>query len=369
MKKTFASIVFLSFALGTATIETGCHSNAPSNGPTGTTDTTKNGNPTTSDSVLYSFAVFGCNRLSAGDTAGVPSTANLAQLDRTFTDIAALTPRPNFLVVCGDLVLGKGSSSNASTDTTIVGQQLRAWIQHFQSSPVAAAGIQLYVTPGNHETQGETAGVSFPQAEQAWLNNMSQYVAGSNGPGVGGPDHLQTDQSRLSYSINYRDSHILLLNSDPVGADGTVPVNWAASDMAAARTAGQKHIFVIAHKPAYSWDNGTTDGLTISNRDSLWNVFNTNHVEAMITAHNHVYQRLQGTTGSTYMIISGNGGSSLETTAGNYKNFGFVVISVMKSGKVLMKEYARTYGANYNDPSSAATYPTTVRDSADITWP
>ncbi len=363
MKRTFAFLLLLAFAAGT-----GCHSNSPSNGPTGTTDTIKNGgNPTTTDSVLYSFAVFGCNRLDASDTAGVPSTANIAQLDRTFGDIAALTPRPNFLVVCGDLVLGKGSSSNASTDTAIVGKQLRAWIQHYQSS--AAAGVQLYVTPGNHETQGETNGVSFPQAEQAWLNNMSQYIAGSNGPGVGGPDHLQTDQSRLSYSIDYRDSHILLLNSDPVGADATVPVNWAATDMAAARAKGQKHIFVIAHKPAYSWDNGSSDGLTNSNRDSLWNMFNTNQVEAMITAHNHVYQRLQGVTGHTWMIISGNGGSSLETTAGNYRNFGFTVISVMKSGKVLMKEYARAYGANYNDLSSASTYPTTVRDSAYITWP
>ncbi len=140
--------------------------------------------------------------------------------------------------------------------------------------------------------------------------------------------------------------------------------------MASSRARGQKHIFAIGHKPAYSWDDGTTDGLTISNRDSLWNLFNTNQVEAMITAHNHVFQPpMQGTTGKTWQIISGNGGSSLETTAGNYRNFGFVVISIMKSGKVLMKEYARNYGANYNDPCPASTYPTTVRDSLDITWP
>ncbi len=364
MKKTFA---LAALAAAMLVFGAGCHSNSPTNGATGPTDTTKNGgNTSTPDSVLYSFAVFGCNRLDAADTTGVPSTANLAQLDRSFADIAALSPRPNFLVVCGDLILGKGSSSSASVDTAVVGQELRAWIQHYQTSPAAA--IKLYVTPGNHETQGWTNGVSFPQAEQAWLNNMSQYIAGSNGPGVGGPDHLQTDQSRLSYSIDYRDSHILLMNSDPVGADATVPVNWAASDMAAARARGQKHIFAIAHKPAYSWDNGTSDGLVTSNRDSLWAAFNTNQVEAMITAHNHVYQRLQGTTGKTWMIISGNGGSTLETTAGNYRNFGFAVISITKSGKVLMKEYARSYGANYNDPCPAATYPTTARDSADITW-
>ena len=362
MKKT----VITSAVLGALAVVlgTGCQHNASTSSTNNSTDTTKNGNPTTSDSVLYSFVVLGCNRLDAGDTntATNPSTANLAQLDRTFSDILAINPRSNILFMSGDLVLGKGP------DTVMLGKELRAWVQHYQSSPIATSGIKLIAVPGNHETQGGSQGVAYAAAEQAWLNNMSAYLAGNNGPGPGGADHLVTDQSRLTSSFDYRDSHFVTFNSDPTGGDATVPVNWASTDIAAARARGQKHIFAIAHKPAYSWDDGTTDGLTISNRDALWNVFNTNQVEAMITAHNHVYQRLQGTTGKTWMIISGNGGSTLETTAGNYRNFGFAVISIMKSGKVLMKEYARSYGANYNDPSPASSYPTTVRDSADITW-
>jgi len=345
-----------------ATIAVGCHNSSPTTGANTNTDTTKT-TTNTPDSVLYAFVVLGCNRLSASDTntQSIPSTANLAQLDRTFTDIAALNPRPNILFMSGDLVLGQGS------DTAVLGRELRGWIQHYQASPVAIPAIRLVAVPGNHETQGQSNKLAYAAAEQAWVNNMSAYLAGSNGPGVGGADHLATDQSRLTSSFDYRDSHFVTMNSDPTGGDATVPVNWASADIAAARSAGQKHIFAIAHKPAYSWDGGITDRLTTSNRDSLWSVLEANHVEAMITAHNHVYRRLHPTN-DTWMIIAGNGGSSLDSDLPSDQNYGFAVISIMKSGKVLMKEYARNFDGIYNDPCPAATYPTTLRDSADITW-
>src|SRR6266849_6633317 len=57
--------------------------------------------------VAYSFVFMGCNRVFKGDkSADNPSTANLAQLQRSFTEIAALKPRPRFVVFTGDLVLG-----------------------------------------------------------------------------------------------------------------------------------------------------------------------------------------------------------------------------------------------------------------------
>src|SRR4029077_12186564 len=56
-----------------------------------------------SHKVAYSFVFMGCNRVFKGDkSADNPSTANLAQLERSFTEIAALKPRPKFVVFTGD---------------------------------------------------------------------------------------------------------------------------------------------------------------------------------------------------------------------------------------------------------------------------
>lgn len=50
----------------------------------------------------YSFVFMGCNRLLKGDkTPNSPSTANLPLLLRSFTEIAALRPRPSFVVFTG----------------------------------------------------------------------------------------------------------------------------------------------------------------------------------------------------------------------------------------------------------------------------
>jgi hypothetical protein len=339
----------------------GCHSSTSTPAPN-PTDTTGKGNPQPSiDTVEFSFAVFGCNRLAAGDTVGVPSTANIAQLDRTFTDMMNLSPQPEYVFDVGDLVLGK------VTDTSILGSQLRAWRQHYEASPIASSGIKLVAVAGNHESND--GGSSSDLCEKKWLEVMSPYIVGSNGPGVGGADNLATDQSRLTYSFNYDDTHFVTMNSDPSGQGSTVPINWVSQDFAAARAAGAKHIFALAHKPAYAWENDGSSSLTTATQTALWSAMTTNHVEAMLTAHNHVYRRLQPKgSGTPWMIIPGNGGSTLDSNLPADQNYGFTVVSVMKSGKVKMKTYARAFGPLYNSPSPAATYPTTVVDTADITW-
>ena len=56
---------------------------------------------------------------------------------------------------------------------------------------------------------------------------MAQYITrGGNGPAAGGADALQTDQSKLSYSFDFKDAHFVTLNTDPVGKDWHVPTAW-----------------------------------------------------------------------------------------------------------------------------------------------
>jgi len=321
------------------------------------------------DPVEYSFVVVGCNRMDKGDVdvATNPSTANLPQLDRTYDDISKLTPKPDYLFFAGDMVYGYEMDSNK------LAAEFMAWRKHYEESPAAKAGIKLVAIPGNHETE-DTAKLAFPLAEEVWMKVMSPYIDGSNGPHAGGPDSLATDQSRLTYSFDFHDTHFVVMNTDPVGQDAHVPAHWIASDLVAARKAGAKHIFAIGHKPAFSFD-GAPSGLVAGNRGDFWGAMEANHAEAMLSAHNHVYYRFQPHAslpgnGHTWMVIAGNGGSPLEKDVTQKEHFyGFTLVSVLKSGKVIVKSYGRDLPAEgYAAACPADKYPTTLRDSLDITW-
>ncbi len=322
------------------------------------------------NAIAYSFAVVGCNRVLPADTAGNVSTANVAQLNQTFADLAAMSPKPNFLFFAGDLVVGYNN------DSTTLDRQLKGWIALYQASPLANSGVELVTLPGNHETDSASK-VAWKPGERVWLRDMAAYITrGGNGPAAGG-DGLVTDQSKLSYSFDYKDAHFVTLNTDPVGNDWHVPTQWVTTDLAAARTRGAKHIFVIEHKPAYSYPGVPTDGLSmfLSARDAFWTVLQNNQVEGVFSAHNHAFWRAQP-TGHTWQVIAGNGGTQLDATVdtsipGTGAYFGFTVVTVTNSGRVFSKNYGRdtpnalaTGGTAY----LAATVKAALKDSVEITW-
>ncbi len=316
--------------------------------------------------VAYSFVVLGCNRLAAPESIGVVSTANVQELNHTFADVAALVPKPNFLFFDGDLVFGY------TNDSTALDRELKGWIALYQASPLAASGVELVAIPGNHETDN-LAKIAYGPGERTWLRDMAPYITrGGNGPTAGGADALQTDQSKLTYSFDFKDAHFLTLDTDPVGADWHVPTKWVTTDLAAARTRGVKHIFAIGHKPAYPYPTVPTDGLVEDPpaRDAFWSVLVSNQVEAMFSAHNHVFYRSQP-TGHTWMVIAGNGGTPIDATvdptiAGTGTYFGFTLVTVTNSGRVFAKSFGRDVpAATY---AAAPTGPTTMRDSVEITW-
>lgn len=326
----------------------------------------------TNDPVVYSFVVVGCNRVDKADTntSTNPSTANLAQLNRTFAEVAALTPKPDLFFFAGDLVMGY------SPDSILLAKELRAWKANYEASPLKAAGIELIAIPGNHESQNEQK-IATGEAERQWLQIMAPYIKGNNGPKANpsGPDNLRTDQSKLTYSFDFKDAHFVIIDTDPSERDWRPPSHWIAGDVAAAHANPSiKHIFAISHKPAYAWDynlkDGKNDGLDTFhyNREILWNAFEKNNVEAMICAHNHVYHAFRPNN-KTWMIIAGNGGSKLEKNVQPKDQFyGFTLVQVLSSGAVIEKSYGRNFGNSYIDPSPADKFPTTLRDSNVISW-
>jgi hypothetical protein len=322
--------------------------------------------------VWYSFVFMGCNRIFKGDKSPEnPSTANLAQLERSFTEIAALKPGPSFVVFTGDLVLGLTPELNE------LRHQLESWIDVYQNSDLGRdRKIRLIAMPGNHESLfGEKGSqVSNPGAEAVWLSLMQPFIAGNNGPPAGGPDNLQTDQSQLTYSFDFRDSHFVLLNTDPYGAVATVPLNWLHGDLVTASANPHlKHTFVLGHKQAFSPADSSSEEALDSHpdiRDQFWNELNNAGVGYYLVAHAHLWHfgfpispisRSQ----HTVQVIAGNGGSKEDPIwekAGKPFYYGFTLVQVLNDGEVLMKSYGRDFDrTNYLAPSPPSLFPTTIR--------
>ncbi len=184
----------------------------------------------------YSFVVLGCNRVEDADSVGNPSTANVYQLNRMFTEVSNMSPLPKYLFFTGDMVLGY------SSDTVKLASQLTNWLAIYNAHPIHSLPIQLVAIEGNHETQDKPAGKkSFVAAERTFVRIMGAYILGNNGPTITGlipgTDSLTTDQSRLTYSFNFKNDHFIVVNTDPVGRDGMVSYKWIANDIATARAA------------------------------------------------------------------------------------------------------------------------------------
>jgi Calcineurin-like phosphoesterase len=329
--------------------------------------------------VAYSFVVIGCNRVLGPDVSPEnPSTANLPQLERSFTEITELKPPPAIVFFAGDLVMGLNSDLGELRD------QLQSWVEVYRNSALGRDPlIRLVALPGNHEVLIGKKGSqsSNPGAEQVWLSVMGPYIVGANGPGSGGPDGLQTDQSKLTYSFDYRETHFVIVDTDPQGAPATVPVHWIGSDLQTASNDPRiKHIFVVGHKPAFPPPFASPEQSLNSNpgnRDTFWQELDTAKVTAYLTSHAHVWDISQPDFGHepsaarVWQVVAGNGGTKLDSgwaAIGETPYFGFTLVRVMNDGNVIVTSYGRNFDpTDYLAPSPPAVYPTTIRLTMDLT--
>ena len=186
--------------------------------------------------------------------------------------------RSHLLFFNGDMIMGYGNATNPpdTSIATVVKSDLMQFYRQYAFWRGMVAGVMeqgTYVVPipGNHETQWKKAGkIATTYNEDAWRANMGDLIVDTNrfqllfaeqptkiDIGNNGPlDGLASDQSQLSYSFDFHGSHFVIINTDPVGNDAHAPVNWLASDLAAAQARGFTHFFVFGHKPAYTYSYG-----------------------------------------------------------------------------------------------------------------
>ena len=327
--------------------------------------------------VALSFVFVGCNRISKADwdPATNPSSANVAQLQQTLTDIAAMPRTPKFVFFTGDLVLA------LKQDSSVLAAQLDGWRQLYKAHPISTK-VDLVPMTGNHEMlyKDKQSGLelSNPGADQVWTQWLAASGFGAkagNGPTNAAPnaDALQDDQSKLSYSFDASSVHFVVLNTDTwtttaTGSSnatelGWIALHWLQADLAAAQANAQiSSIFVLGHKPIVN-PNGSTladDAINPALTAGIEGALNgTPKIKAYLAAHAHEWdaRKLTGARG-VYQIIAGNGGSALESNwAASPPYYGFSEARVYTSGRVGIVSYQRPVPSPYNSPSVVAAKP------------
>lgn len=314
------------------------------------------------DKVALSFAFFGCNRLDKKDAEAQlptnPSSANLPQLERTYADLAALSPIPELVFGGGDLV---NNYADDNGETLI--KQMTGWANHFKGS-VLAGKTTMVPFPGNHELNkklGDDRMQNPPTLDvwRTWYAASGFPQLGANGPkqGVDDDDAVVGDQSTLNYSFTKSGVHFVVLSTDTLTSAvdektgrkriGWIPLEWTRRDIEAAQAdPAVKAIFVLGHRNLISPDACKGDApIDPVVGAKLLTVLQTNlKVRAYICAHVHAYDvKPLGGPSKAWQIVSGNGGSSLEKDwapdGGTF--FGFVVLDVFDSGKVVLRNFKR----------------------------
>lgn len=312
-----------------------------------------------SDWIVSSFAFFGCNRVDKEDwnPKENPSSANLPQLRRTFSDLSALQRIPRYVFGGGDLVLGYADDRGETTHA-----QLVAWKSEYDRSPLAGKTTFLPVA-GNHELNKKTKKGKLPNAPTVDMWNRWLRESGFPQPSANGPkpkdadkDRVAGDQSRLNYSFDDHGVRYVVLNTDTLTSEpdpktGTkvawIPANWAKSDIERAQHRKSTiAIFLIGHRNLVDPTNCTGDSpIDKQPGEILLKALRDNDkVKAYVCAHVHAsdIRNLGGKSGA-YQIIAGNGGSSLEPDwkPSNGTFFGYVRLETYRSGRVLLTNFRR----------------------------
>ncbi len=205
---------------------------------------------------------------------------------------------PAFLLTTGDAIEGYGDTpaeANAEYDVFL--------------QDVALTGVPVYCAPGNHEFSLDPALLPV----------------------------YQKRLGRLYGSFDYGHSHFIAVNSNPVGADGTVKggsiddaeFQWLEADLEASK--GAANTFVFLHHYVFGPPDPDTPGVgsgfvDLAARDRFHALMVRYKVRAVFCGHNHIYWH-KVVDGVDY-FISGGGGAPLDASPENGGYLHYVTVQV-----------------------------------------
>lgn len=189
---------------------------------------------------------------------------------------------PAFVLTTGDAIEGYGDTpaeANAEYDVFL--------------SDVALTGVPVYCAAGNHEFS----------LDPALLPVYAKRIG------------------KLYGSFDYGHSHFVAVNSNPIGADGTIKggsidekqLAWLAADLEANKNAANTFVFLhhyVFGPPDPDTPTVSSGFVDLAARDRLHALMVKYKVRAVFCGHNHIYYHTVQ-DGVTY-VISGGGGAPLD---------------------------------------------------------
>jgi hypothetical protein len=340
------------------------------------------------DPVILSFSTVGDSRedpvtpdptvlpLSGQDKIWLQNTKAWSRIIRSIE-----AQKSQFLFFNGDMIMGYGKAgvpASAATVSDVVNSDLVQFYTQYafwrgMVTELLETGTYVVPVPGNHEVQSKALGKKAqPENEDAWRANMGDLIldtsrfqglfqeapANVNITNNGPIDGLISDQSQLSYSFDFKGSHFVVINTDPVGKDSHAPTQWLSADLASAKSRGLKHFFVFGHKPAFTYYYGATPGSPLpaapsgldtdtAARDAFWQVIE--HYDATyFCGHEHIFnisQPLASTGGKALQVLVGSGGSPFEakptdaTISVTDRMYAWATVKIRRSGEVQVTAY------------------------------
>lgn len=346
------------------------------------------------DGVILTFSTVGDSRqdpksphptslpLSAQDKIWLQNTKAWTRIIRSIQK-----QESDFLFFNGDMIMGYGKASLPADNKTINGIVSSDLMQFYRQygfwrglvAGLMETGTYVVPVPGNHETQcsdkvstqcGIAGKHAMAENEAAWRANMGELIlddgrfstlfgeqpAFENTGDNGALDNLSTDQSKLSYSFDFRGSHFVVINTDPVGNDAHAPSNWLAVDLAAAAERGARSIFVFGHKPAFTYYYGESPVLPsspsgldqpglIAARDAFWTVIEQ-YGATYFCGHEHIFNLSQPTAakgGKAWQVLGGSpfeaAPTDLTINPDTDRHYAWATVKIYKSGLVKITAY------------------------------
>jgi hypothetical protein len=320
-------------------------------------------------SAEWSFVVLGDTRGDDNTATGVsPYLNTMAQR------IATLNPRPEFVLVAGDLCNGdclnptsplyppNGVFTDAKAKAIYAGE-FSLWKSAMQ--PVfdyaMGTGIPIYTVRGNHENNdAEAAPVEV--LKQAYQEAFSAYVP-ANGPNNGPTD----DQRGLSWSFTHNNVTFVAadqyFNFNPDYANSTPWSGYHYLDRAWVidqfRQSNAPYKIFMAHEPIFQTDgNGPnemdnedaqhffgTDAAALETRRIFWNDIGDAGVQVYVTGHLHLetVASVPNDHGDTIIqLMAGNGGAPAQDFIDNPE--AGVTVLYNNGNSIVNEAVSATYG-------------------------
>jgi len=173
---------------------------------------------------------------------------------------------------------------------------------------VQMQNLSSYWVMGNHEID--------PGPGEEYIRDLY--------PSLNNTVNLFNDGRNSTYSFEYNNTHVVILDVYSEEPNGSVPYdgpqyNWLKEDLNT--TDKNKKIFVVGHEPAYPENRHVGDSLDQypDDRDALWELFDDYSVEAYFCGHTHYYSKNDSVLNVTQVDVgnmrwdsdSGDGNSTI----------------------------------------------------------